>query len=385
LPTPDFIPPPAPPLVYMPDDNPSAAEGAAALAVVVRRTGDLSQPSAVDYATADGTAQEGRDYVAACGTLHFAAGEAEKTITVLVIDDAYVEPDETFTLTLSNAAGAQLGAARVSSLTIHDEDTGAQTNPVDDTAFFVRQHYLDFLGRDADTSGQAFWAGGVESCGADAQCREVRRVNTSAAFFLSIEFQETSYLVHRIYKAAYGDMPGAPVPLRREEALPDTARLGRDVVVGKDGWQRQLEANKEAFALEFVSRERFLAAYPADMTPADFVAQLNAHTGGALSPSEADALAAELAAAGNTNAARAAVLRRVAENAEVSRREFRRAFVLAQYFGYLRRNPNEGRDTTWDGYRFWLGKLEQFGGDYVAAEMVKAFLSSDEYRQRFGR
>ena len=79
------------------------------------------------------------------------------------------------------------------------------------------------------------------------------------------------------------------------------------------------------------------------------------------------------------------MLRRVAENAEFSRRELNRAFVLSQYFGYLRRNPNEGADTDFAGYRFWLAKLEEFGGDYVAAEMVRAFLSSAEYRQRFGR
>ena len=54
-----------------------------------------------------------------------------------------------------------------------------------------------------------------------------------------------------------------------------------------------------------------------------------------------------------------------------------------QYYGYLRRNPNEGRDTDFTGYNFWLGKLNEFRGDFVHAEMVKAFLSSDEYRRRF--
>jgi hypothetical protein len=366
------------------EDGPPSAEGAGAAAVTVRRTGDLSQPSAVDYATADGTALEGRDYVAAYGTLHFAAGEAEKTVAVLVIDDGYAEPDETFTLALSNASGARLEQSGAPRLTISDADAGGEANPVDATDFFVRQHYADFLGRDADPSGQEFWAGGVESCGADAGCREVRRVNTSAAFFLSIEFQETGYLAYKLYKAAFGDMPGAPVPLRREEFMPDTARLGRGVVVGRDGWRRQLEENKDAFALEFVARTRFAEAYPAEMSASEFVARLNANTGGALSDAEADAVAAELAAAGNTARARAAALRRVAENAEFSRREFKRAFVLAQYFGYLRRNPNEGADADFKGYNFWLGKLEQFGGDYVAAEMVRAFLDSAEYRRRFG-
>jgi hypothetical protein len=50
-----------------------------------------------------------------------------------------------------------------------------------------------------------------------------------------------------------------------------------------------------------------------------------------------------------------------------------------QYFGYLRRDPDEV------GYNFWLSKLNDFSGDYIAAEMVKAFVTSTEYRQRFGQ
>ena len=54
-----------------------------------------------------------------------------------------------------------------------------------------------------------------------------------------------------------------------------------------------------------------------------------------------------------------------------------------QYFGYLRRAPNDPPDTDFAGFDFWFGKLEQFGGDYRRAEMVKAFITSDEYRARF--
>ena len=81
---------------------------------------------------------------------------------------------------------------------------------------------------------------------------------------------------------------------------------------------------------------------------------------------------------------RAPVLRAVAEHPAVARREFNQAFVLMQYFGYMRRNPDDAPYSNFNGYNFWLGKLEQFGGDYRAAEMVKAFISSTEYRRRFG-
>ncbi|CAN5578390.1 hypothetical protein BH20ACI3_BH20ACI3_04880 [soil metagenome] len=87
-----------------------------------------------------------------------------------------------------------------------------EPTPIDDAQFFVRQHYLDFLNPPADDLGLAFWTNQITECGTNANCIEGKRVHVSAAFFLSIEFQETGYLIHRMYKAAYGDMPGTPVP-----------------------------------------------------------------------------------------------------------------------------------------------------------------------------
>jgi len=55
-----------------------------------------------------------------------------------------------------------------------------------------------------------------------------------------------------------------------------------------------------------------------------------------------------------------------------------------QYFGYLRRNPNDLPDNNFNGYDFWVNKLIQFNNDFLQAEMVKAFLTSLEYRKRFG-
>ena len=55
-----------------------------------------------------------------------------------------------------------------------------------------------------------------------------------------------------------------------------------------------------------------------------------------------------------------------------------------EFFGYLRRNPNDVPDANFDGYNFWLNKLSQLDGNFINAEMVKAFITSGEYRQRFG-
>ena len=78
------------------------------------------------------------------------------------------------------------------------------------------------------------------------------------------------------------------------------------------------------------------------------------------------------------------VLRAAAEDADLVSAESNHAFVLMQFFGYLRRNPNDPQDTDYSGNDFWLTKLNQFNGNFVSAEMVKAFITSGEYRQRFG-
>jgi len=124
------------------------------------------------------------------------------------------------------------------------------------------------------------------------------------------------------------------------------------------------------------------------MTPAQFVAKLNQNTGSVLTQAQVDAIAVEMSANmanGSVASARAIALRKVAESAELDRIEKSRAFVLMQYYGYLRRNPNDAPEANLNfaGWNFWLGKLIQANGDFVRAEMVKAFLDSTEYRQRF--
>jgi hypothetical protein len=100
-----------------------------------------------------------------------------------------------------------------------------------------------------------------------------------------------------------------------------------------------------------------------------------------LSQAERDQLVSDLNGGTKT---RAQVLRAVAEDSDLFAAETNRAFVLAQFFGYLRRNPNDSPDSNYTGYDFWLTKLNQFNGNFVNAEMVKAFIQSTEYQGRFG-
>jgi hypothetical protein len=261
-------------------------------------------------------------------------------------------------------------------------------NKIDDPQFFVIQHYRDFLNREPDAGGLAFWVNEINSCGTNTQCVQAKRVNVSAAFFLSIEFQETGYLVYKFYKAAYGNLSGAPVPVKLNEFLPDTQQIGRGVVVGVGDWTMKLEDNKRIFAAQFVARSRFTTAFPNSSTPAQFVDALFANAGVTPTSTQRSSAIDEFGGAGTSadTGARARALRRVAENPTLGQQELNRAFVLMQYFGYLRRNPNDAPEAglNFDGYNFWLNKLNQFNGNYIAAEMVKAFITSVEYRHRFG-
>ena len=315
--------------------------------------------------------------------------------TIYLIEDATAKSDGT---------GGNLGTARIDafrdprqdgfpengklfvqadtdSLGLSGIGFGPSNNRINNTEVFVRQHYLDFLSREPDASGLAFWINNIDSCGTDAQCREVKRIDTSAAFFLSIEFQEEGFLVYRLYKTSFPASTARPRGFPRFlEFIADSQIIGNGVIVGEPNWQAKLEANTVAFLNTFVSRPEFQTTYPAQLTAAQYVDNLNTLAGGALSTSERNALVNGLSGGQET---RATVLRKIADDTDFKNAEFNRAFVLSQYFGYLRRNPDDAPDLNFSGYDFWLNKLNEFHGDYRAAEMVKAFITSLEYRERF--
>jgi hypothetical protein len=240
---------------------------------------------------------------------------------------------------------------------------------VDDSGDFVTTHYDDFLNRAPDDSGFRFWREEIEQCGSDARCREVKRINVSAAFFLSIEFQRTGYLVYKLYLASFGRVPTLA------EFLADMKTIGEGVVVGEPQWQQRLAANRAAFLADWASHPAFASLYEG-RTNAQYVDALYANAGLTLASAERERLISGLDAGTLT---RSQVLLDLVENEQFSQREFNRAFVVMQYFGYLRRDPDPS------GLQFWLSKLNQFKGNYIQAEMVKAFISSIEYRQRFGK
>ncbi len=247
--------------------------------------------------------------------------------------------------------------------------TGGVRNPLDTPEFFVRQHYVDFLNREPDESGFNFWSDQIIDCGSDETCIGRRRVNVSAAYFLSIEFQETGGLVDSLYRVSFARRP------LYSEFVPDTQILGNNVIVGVTGWEQQLETNRQTFIDAWVQRLAFVSTY-GNLGDDAYVDTLISHTGVTFSQSERDALVNGLISHTST---RAAVLRQVVEDRRFVSAKFNQAFVLMEYFGYLRRDPDQS------GYQFWLNKLNQFGGNFEQADMVKAFIVSGEYRGRFPR
>ena len=245
----------------------------------------------------------------------------------------------------------------------------ANVNLLDIPEYFVRQHYLDFLGREPDEAGFNFWSDQILACGGDAGCSERRAINVSAAYFLSMEFQGTGGVVDRLYRASYGRNP------RYAEFIPDAAAIARHVVVGKDGWEATLRSNKEAFIASWVERAAFRSAFD-NLTDDAYVSALVSNSGASFSDAERDSLVGGLNAG---TLSRAAVLQQVVNNENFARARFNEAFVMMEYFGYLRRDPDDS------GLQFWLNKLNQFEGNFERAEMVKAFITSGEYRARFQR
>lgn len=284
----------------------------------------------------------------------------------------------------------------------------ARPNQIDEASFFVRQHYFDFLNREPDAPGLAFWTGEITECSDPANrhpgesledCTQRKRANTSAAFFLSPEFQNTGSFVLRVYWGTLGKLtsaqcPGVPQNLpghcrpRYTDYIADMATVSQGIVVNNQLAPAVINANKRAFVEQFITRTEFQAIY-GSLTPAQFIDKLSQTTGVPLSPADRTALIDEITAnpANKANVVFKVVdgTNTIADGALVFQtpygkafydQQFNDMFVFMQYIGYLRRNPDQA------GFDHWLGKLNQFG-NWVDAQLVLAFIVSPEYRQRF--
>lgn len=362
---------------------------------VISILGDVSGSATVDYQTTDTdtftvgcAAKQGQafgrcDFATTVGTFNFAAGETSKSFAVPVINDSYGEGSETFSVVLSNAVGASLGATSTATVTINDNDAVDGPNPIVNASFFVRQHYLDFLGREPE-AGEPWSAvlnGCVDSNNTDANSPAANcdRITVSGSFFGSPEFRDKGIYLIDFYRTA----------LNR---LPTYAEFSVDLASITASTAGEANAKRAAFAGKFAQRADFTTAYGA-MTNTAFV---NAVMGGSLGqvynlasittydpmnpdgPTKMTFTISDLVNGLNSNTlTRAQVLRSVVQSDEISlQREAVNAFVASQYYGYLRRTPDAA------GFQAWVNYLNVHPADFRT--MVNGFLNSAEYKLRFG-
>jgi hypothetical protein len=363
--------------------NYAVQEDITSTSVTVLRSGNTTAAASVDFATTDGTATQKNDFTIARGTLNFAPGEISKTINILISEDSKTEGTESFSISLSNPTGnAAVDTVGTATVQINDDVAEPATNVNDDPATFIGQHYHDFLNRQHDAAGLAFWTNTITSCGTDQQCIQAKRINASAAFFLSIEFQQTSFFVIRLQRVAFGRKSDtAALRFPYLEFVRDSRRVGDGVIVGQSGADQQLENNKQAYATDVVNSAAFVSRFPTTLNADQYVDSLTLSAMVTLTATERQAAISAFGSGGTSG--RVAALRSFVDSASLINAETNPAFVLLQYYGYLRRNPTDPPDGNDTGYQFWLNKLNSFGGNFVAAEMVKAFILSGEYRNRF--
>lgn len=340
-------------------------ESGGAFNVTVTRSGATAGVTTVNYRTSDtaglancnvlnGNASARCDYITTVGSLRFEAGQTSKNISIPVIDDSYAEGPETFMIALTGVTGGSLGATAAAQLTINDNESANGPNPIDGTPFFVRQQYLDFLNREPDPGGYAAWQAVINGCPPnDTTCD---RIHVSSSFYRSPEFQDRGYFVYRFYPVSFGRKPLYP------EFIPDLAKVSGFLS------NAELEAAKVAFVAEFMTRSEFTTKYNGT-TNTQYV-DLLLSTAGISHP----ARDFWIAALGSGTRTRAQVLREISESTEVYNKNYNEAFVVMQYFGYLRREPD-------GAYLQWVTHLNSTG-DYRS--MINGFMNSLEYRARFG-
>ncbi|HKS26677.1 MAG TPA: DUF4214 domain-containing protein [Pyrinomonadaceae bacterium] len=241
-----------------------------------------------------------------------------------------------------------------------------------DNDYFVYQQYIDFLGRQPDEAGYNDWLSVLNNCtnkgglGADIACD---RVHVSSGFFRSPEFSMKGQFVYRFYEAALGRLP------KYVEWKADTRPL--------NGLSQgaELEAKQAAYAVDFASRPEFTAKYGTLTQPANakaFVEKLM-QTSGITSLASKETLISQMQSGQKTAAQ---TLRAYIETKEIWDRFFYRGFVTMQYFGYLKRDPDQA------GWTDWVDVLENgrpsagiAPGDY--RHLIFGFVYSVEYRERF--
>lgn len=380
--------------------NYAVNEADGGVTVTVNRSGNLTLPTTVNYRTVDvdgftsscaakqGTAFGRCDFATTVGALTFGSGESSKTFTVPIINDGFAEGNETFSVVLSNVNGGNLGSPATAVITISDNETVDAPNPMlqpntAGVAFFVRQNYLDFLGREPEPGEP--WSNLLRNCSdqfninPNSPAASCDRLTVSGSFFGSPEFRDKGIFVIDFYRVAFN-------------RLPTYTEFSQDLASITGATSTETFARRAVYANAFVQRSEFTGIYDV-LSAQDFVNNLMAGARGQAynltsittpdpnnpdGPTKVTLTTTDLInRLLNLQMTRAQVLRAIVQSDQITQNaESVNAFVASQYYGYLRRTP----DTA--GFNSWVNHLRNNPSDFRT--MVNGFANSQEYRLRFG-
>jgi hypothetical protein len=250
-------------------------------------------------------------------------------------------------------------------ITIDPAVTSPIANPVDDSRFFVNQNFTDLAGRAADPATIEKLTAQLLQCGTKTGCVRSTRLDISTNLLVN-ELPSSALFLNSLYSSSLGRRP------KLTEFENDRALLMSD--------SEDQERTRAAFATAFVQRPEFKRKYPATMKPAEFVDAILAtvaQTSGVDLTADKDTLIGMLE---DPNAGHAAVVTRLAAQAEIVDAQYNQALVLFQYFAFLKRDPDE------TGFTASINTLKSkpLRDPGAARAMVCSFLNSEEYQARFG-
>jgi uncharacterized delta-60 repeat protein len=378
--TPTPSPSPAPATMQFTATSVQVQEDCTTLAVTVTRSGDTSSATSVRYSSADVTALQRTDYTLALGTLTFASTETQKTINLLISEDSFTEGTESFTVSLSNPTGGNLGTPATITIQILDDVSEPSTNAIDVPATFVCQQYHDLLYRHPEAGGLQFYLNILAGCqSGDNECIRYTRGAVVANFFRSPEMSEKGLFVSYLYMVTLGHRPASQAELAAQGQppfeRPHYLEFMTDLqsISDPNDDKAVVSAKKDTLTSQLLARAEIQQIYGA-LSNSQFVAKLEETAGVTLA--NRNQLIADLDSSTRT---RAQVLRLVAESAEVRAKFYMQAFITLEYFGLLRRNPDL------PGYIFHNDRFRLVADpDLLQNFMVRGFIESPEYRGRFG-
>jgi hypothetical protein len=251
-------------------------------------------------------------------------------------------------------------------LTIDPGVAYSVANPVDDARFLVNQQYTDLLGRPPERELVEKLTAQLAQCGGRTDCIRARRLELSTNLFLEHAMQPGAIFLNGVYLAGVGRRP------RLTEFESDRNLLSNN--------KNDAESSHAQFALAFVQRAEFEKRFSNSLNARQFVDSLLTSIKQSVNVDLTSERMNLVQLFDGTTQGRAAIVSRVAATQSFIDAHYNQTLVQAQYFSFLRRDPDE------NGLNSWVSVLKSrpLRDANASRSLVCSFLNSIEYQQRFG-